>query len=84
MKPTADINIEKLEVLDGTRNRDRHMAAVRVSDLAGILQLPATLQSKKSAGAPTKAEFDAAVSDVAMLHRQLSLVAARLAAILNQ
>ena len=83
MKPHADIDVEKLEVLDGSRNRDRHRAAVRIEDLTGILRIPATLQSKKSVGVPTKAEFDALYTDFSIMHRQLMAVSERLAAILN-
>jgi hypothetical protein len=61
---------ERLDTLNGDRDRSR--AAVRVEDLKGLFELPARLKSAKAAGAaPTKAEFDALVDDVAALHRRL-------------
>lgn len=67
--------IEDNEVLAGRRSQQRRMAAVRIAHLDGILQLPARLQSVKAAGAaPTAAEFDALVTDVAALHTGLMAV----------
>jgi len=65
---------EKIEILDGSRPRqDPRRAAARIDDLAGILALPAKLKSAKAAGAtPTKAEFDALVDDVTMIHNRLT------------
>lgn len=70
---------EKLEVLDGSRSRDRRRAAVRVEDIGGLLDLPPTLKSTKAAGsAPTKAEYDALVADVHALHGVLARLSAEL------
>lgn len=63
--------IEKVEVLDGTRARQKRRAAVRIEDIEPILQLK-QMQAKKAAGAaPTKAEYDALLADLAMLHARL-------------
>lgn len=70
--------IEKLEVLAGTRAGPGGAsgAAVRLSDLSGLLALPPTLKSAHAAGAaPTAAEFDALVDDVQALHLRLLAVA---------
>lgn len=73
--PESDILREKLEILAGERPKNQRRSALRVSDLDGLLSLPAKLQSKKAAGAtPTKAEFDALVADVHTLHRRLMSV----------
>lgn len=73
--PDSEILREKLEILAGDRQKNRHLAALRVTDLDGLLQLPAKLQSAKAAGpSPTKEEFDALVSDVHALHRRLFAV----------
>lgn len=67
---------EVLDLLAGRRSgKARRQAAVRVEDLAGLLELSPKLKAKKAAGAtPTKAEFDALVDDVAALHRVLLIV----------
>lgn len=75
-----DSLVEKIETLDGSRRKgamDR--AAVRVGDVAALLQIPPSLQAAKAAGsAPTKAEFDALVADMEILHKRLLAVAAML------
>lgn len=73
---------ERLEILDGSRSRSAiRKAAVRIEDLTGILELSAKLKSVKAAGAaPTAAEFDALVDDVAMLQLRLLAVAQALQA----
>jgi hypothetical protein len=66
---------ERLDTLDGARGRDTSKAAVRVEDIAALLQIPAKLKSAKAAGAaPTKAEFDALVEDVHALYNRLKEV----------
>lgn len=63
---------EKLELLDGTRSRQRRQAAVRIADLSGLLQIPDRLQVVSAAGAtPTKAEFDALASDLEFIRARL-------------
>lgn len=70
---------EDIEVLAGTRGRSSKRAAVRVEDLAGLLQVPERLKSAKAVGTtPTKAEFDALVEDVATLHTRLRQVVSAL------
>ena len=63
------------ELLDGSRGKDKSRAAVRLEDLAPLLQLLPALKSAHAAGStPTKAEFDALVDDVAMIHLRLKAV----------
>lgn len=63
---------EKIEVLDGSRGRDRNAAAIRVRDMQAIINYAPKLKSAKAAGAtPTKAEYDALVSDLATIHKAL-------------
>lgn len=63
--------IEKVEVLDGTRSRQKGRAAVRIDDLAPLLQIK-QMQAAKAAGAtPTQAEFDALLADFNALHARL-------------
>lgn len=67
---------EILELLAGRRTgKARRQAAVRIEDVAGLLELPPRLKSMKASGAtPTKAEFDALVADMQALHRCLLVV----------
>ena len=63
---------EQVETLDGSRSRDRSRAAVRVQDLDGLLKIQQRLQAAKAAGAaPTKAEFDALLTDVEFIRARL-------------
>jgi hypothetical protein len=64
---------EKVETLDGSRRKDAiRRAAVRIEDIEALLQIGQVLKSAKAAGAaPTAAEFDALVADVADIHRRL-------------
>jgi len=65
-------DLETLETLAGERPGAMQRAAVRLEDLSGLMSLSTRLQSQHAAGAaPTKAEFDALVDDVHMLHRRL-------------
>lgn len=68
---------EKLETLDGSRGKEAiRRAAVRIENLAGLLELPAKLKSAKAAGAaPTKEEFDALVEDINQVYLRLKAVA---------
>lgn len=67
------IRDERLDVLDGSRGRAAlPQAAVRIANLAPLLNIPATLESLPAAGdPPTQAEFDALQRDVVTLHQQL-------------
>lgn len=75
---------EKLETLDGSRSGSKEAKrrqAVRVVDLAAILEMPDRLQSAAAAGStPTAAEFDALQADVAALHRRLAALSDAIAA----
>ena len=72
---------EKLELLDGSRGRDRNAAAIRIRDMEAILNYAQKLKSAKAAGAtPTKAEFDALVSDVTTIHKALLALSAAIQA----
>jgi len=67
---------EILELLAGRRTgKARRQAAVRIEDVAGLLELPPRLKSMKASGAtPTKAEFDALAADVKALHQALLVI----------
>lgn len=69
---------EKIEVLDGSRARDRLKAAVRIQDMVALLQMPGQISSVEAVGAPTKAEYDKLRSDVQMVHKALLGVQAAL------
>jgi len=79
----AEQYVEAIEVLAGTRTRDKNAAAVRMRDLTGLLQLPHSLAAKPAVGAPTKAEYDALLRDVTKLSTQLRIVADALQERLN-
>jgi len=82
MRTFSQTDAERLDTLDGSRGaRVPRKAAVRVEDLASLLELPPTLKAAKAAGAaPTKEEFDALVDDVAAMHRRFIVVVAALQA----
>ncbi len=62
-----DRNIEKLEVLDGSRaNADPRRAAVRIEDVEAMLNVPA-MKSSDVTSAPTAADFNALRADVKAL-----------------
>lgn len=65
-----------VEELDGSRRLgNKGRAAVRLADLDGLLQLPASIAAAKAAGAaPTKAEFDLLIDDVTILYTRLNAV----------
>jgi hypothetical protein len=66
---------ESLEVLAGDRPRARRQAAVRIEDIAPLLEL-APLQATKAAGStPTQAEYDALVVDMQRMHARLTAIA---------
>jgi hypothetical protein len=67
---------EKLAVMNGERPNRKEKASVRIEDLDGLLTiLPKLKSAKAAADPPTKAEFDALVDDVAMLHTRLLAIA---------
>ncbi len=65
--------IEKLEVLDGSRRREAiRKAAVRIEDLQALMDLPANLRSVRASGETvTRKEHDALVADIQSLHRTM-------------
>jgi len=68
-------HLERLEILDGSRNSNRELAAVRVKDLMPLLQFK-QLQATAAAGAaPTKAEHDALLADVKQVVARLNEIA---------
>jgi len=56
--------IEKLEVLDGSRRGDRSKAAVRIEDLRELLQIRNKLQTTQLTAAPTMADFNSLLKDL--------------------
>lgn len=65
--------VEQFGLLNGTRGSDPSRKAVRLADMAPMLEFPAKPRSGKAAGsAPTKAEFDALVDDVHAVFRQMA------------
>lgn len=75
-------HIEDLEILAGTRAKgpSRRRQAVRIEDLAGILDLPDTLQSTTVGAAPTAAQHNALVQDLHTIHQRLTALSQALTA----
>lgn len=70
---------EALEILDGSRAGKRGRAAVRIEDLQPILQLSTMTAKEISDGsAPTAAQYNAVVKDLAKVTSALAQVAAAL------
>ena len=67
--------IEKLEVLDGSRRGNRDKAAVRIEDLRELLQISNKLRSAQLTAAPTMADFNALQKDVEDISKRLNGVA---------
>ncbi len=67
--------IEKLEVLDGSRRGDRGKAAVRIDDLRELLQIRNKLQTTQLAAAPTMADFNSLLKDLEDISSHLNGVA---------
>lgn len=68
---------EKLETLDGSRNaRSAGRAAVRRSDLASLVSLPAATAMEAS-GAVTVDQFNALLADYTALRAALDQIAAK-------
>lgn len=66
--------LEKLEVLDGSRAGAAEQAAVRIADLAELLQL-ASVRTTEVAVAPTATDFNALLADLKEINKRLSVVA---------
>ncbi len=67
--------IEKLEVLDGSRRGDRSKAAVRIEDLRELLQIRNKLQTTQLTAAPTMADFNSLLKDIEDISSHLNGVA---------
>ncbi len=67
--------IEKLEVLDGSRRGNRDQAAVRIDDMRELLQISTKLRSAQLTGAPTMADFNALQKDLEDISKRLNGVA---------
>ncbi len=67
--------LEKLEVLDGSRRGNRDKAAVRIEDLRELLQINGKLRSAQLTAAPTMADFNALQKDIEDLSNRLYGVA---------
>ncbi|WP_296100373.1 hypothetical protein [uncultured Agrobacterium sp.] len=66
--------IEKLEVLDGSRSGSRERAAVRIEDVRELLQL-AQVKTKEVAAAPTQDDFNSLLKDIKEISSRLNTVA---------
>lgn len=67
--------LEKLEVLDGSRRGNRDKAAVRIEDLRELLQISNKLRSTQLTAAPTMADFNALQKDLEDISKRLNGVA---------
>ncbi|MBD9539926.1 hypothetical protein IB276_10725 [Ensifer sp. ENS04] len=70
----GDRDLEKLEVLAGTRAGSMERAAVRIEDLVELLQIAAVRTAQVSA-APTAADFNSLLLDIKEINNRLSTVA---------
>ena len=67
--------LEKLEVLDGSRRGNREKAAVRIEDVRELLQVSTKLRSVQITAAPTMADFNALQKDLEDISNRLNGVA---------
>lgn len=67
--------LEKLEVLDGSRRGNREKAAVRIEDVRELLQVSTKLRSVQLTAAPTMADFNALQKDLEDISNRLNGVA---------
>ncbi|KQV27845.1 hypothetical protein ASC97_05620 [Rhizobium sp. Root1203] len=65
---------EKLEVLDGSRAGPKSRAAVRLEDLADLLQL-GKVKTAKVTAAPTATDFNSLLDDIREISDRLNAVA---------
>ena len=71
-------DLEKLEVLDGSRNREvRRKAAVRIEDVAELLNI-AKLKTQTLVADPTMADFNSLLADLREISDRLNAVAGAL------
>jgi hypothetical protein len=69
-------DLEKLELLDGSRNKEaRRKAAVRIEDVAGLLNI-AKLKTQTLVADPTMADFNSLLADLREISDRLNSVAA--------
>ncbi|CUX20304.1 MULTISPECIES: hypothetical protein [Agrobacterium tumefaciens complex] len=67
--------LEKLEVLDGSRRGNRDKAAVRIEDLRELLQISNKLKSAQLTAAPTMTDFNALQKDIEDISKRLNGIA---------
>lgn len=67
--------LEKLEVLDGSRRGSREKAAVRIEDVRELLQISTKLRSSQLTAAPTMADFNALQKDLEDISKRLNGIA---------
>lgn len=77
MKPTfGQREAEALDLLVGNRNRvSMPAAAVRIEDMAGLLDVGADLRARSVTTAPTAEDFNQVVRDLADVHACLRTLA---------
>ncbi|WP_331373773.1 hypothetical protein [Sinorhizobium chiapasense] len=66
--------IETLEILAGERPRSRDQAAVRIEDLAELLQIE-QFQTSEVSAAPTAADFNSLRGDILEIHTRITVIA---------
>lgn len=64
--------LEKLELLDGSRGASRDKAAVRLEDLRELLQISNKLRTTQIMMAPTKDDFNALQKDLEDISKRLN------------
>ncbi len=73
---SAETLQEKIEVLDGSRNKEmRRKAAVRVEDFSDLLNL-AQVKTQTLTAAPTMANFNTLLEDIREISEKLNAVSA--------
>ncbi|WP_284778529.1 hypothetical protein [Agrobacterium sp. lyk4-40-TYG-31] len=72
---TTPQQIEKLELLDGSRAGNREKAAVRIEDVKDLLQL-AKIKTQSITAAPTMDDFNSMLRDLEEISNRLATVAA--------
>jgi len=64
--------LEKLELLDGSRGASREKAAVRIEDLRELLQINNRLRTTQITVAPSKDDFNALQKDLEDISKRLN------------
>lgn len=65
---------EKIETLDGSRRGEKSRAAVRIEDLADLMNLP-IMKSADVTSAPTASDFNALRQDVRAMNQRIRALA---------